>query len=263
MNKVKTIIKTKIGEEKAAKLRRVWRGVSVVKNIICWTMVAVLVFLVVTFLLERVNGGTPSVFGYKIYRVETPSMEPTLMVGDVILSKDISGAEDIEMGDIITFQGDSRFNNHRVTHRVYTPPYKGASGETVVVTKGDANDVADGEVRLKDVQSKMVRKLAFLTGLYAFFFSPWGLIIFIALMILIFFDEVMNIIHISIGKYDEKEKEESIGEIIERIQREDKEKEEKKQAERAILNEYADDAFEQTGEKEDLEDPDPEHIEEE
>ncbi|MBQ2570652.1 MAG: hypothetical protein II573_09720, partial [Ruminococcus sp.] len=53
-----------------------------------------------------------------------------------------------------------------------------------------------------------------------------GLIVFIFLMLLVFFDEILNIIHITSGKYDENEQEESIGEIIKRIQQEDKEKEE-------------------------------------
>lgn len=235
--RLKEKLTAKIPEKKRVPIKKTVKVLRIIKNIICWTMVAVLAFLVVTFLLERVNGGTPSVFGYKVYRIETPSMEPALMVGDVILSKDISGVEDIEMGDIITFKGDARFSYHTVTHRVYTPPYTGASGEMVVVTKGDANNAVDGEIKLSDVQTKMVRKLAFLTGLYSFFFSPWGLIIFIALMILIFFDEVMNIIHISTGKYDDKEKEESIGEIIDRIQREDADKKRTASAENDVEEE--------------------------
>lgn len=217
-------IKEKIGEKNVYKLKSALKVARVIKNIVCWAIVAVLVFTVITFLLTRISGGTPSVFGYTLHRVETGSMEPALHVGDVILNRDVSNPEELKVGDIVTFQGGSAFGNRHVTHRVFIAPYKNGQGETVIVTKGDANEITDGEILLSKVESKMQQKVEFLRMLYAFFFSPWGLIIFIALMILIFFDEVMNIIHISTGKYDEKEKEESIGEIIERIRQEDKEK---------------------------------------
>ncbi len=143
-----------------------------------------------------------------------------------MVSKNVSDQSDIQVGDIITFRGDSRFENHRVTHRVFTAPYTNEQGELVLVTKGDANEVTDGEIKVSDVESKMLHKAGFMKWLFDFFFSPFGLIVFIFLMLLVFFDEILNIIHITSGKYDENEQEESIGEIIKRIQQEDKEKEE-------------------------------------
>lgn len=228
MRKIKDRIAAKIGEEKAQKLIKIMNVARIVKNVICWAIIVVLVFAVITFLLQRVNGSTPSVFGYTLQRVETGSMEPELHVQDVILSREISDKSEIAVDDIVTFQGDSRFENRKVTHRVLFAPYLDSEGEWAIVTKGDANFVDDGAIKLKDVESKMIRKVDFLRDLYSFFFSPWGLIIFIFLMILIFFDEVMNLIHIFSGKYEEREEEESIGQIIERIQREDAEKQKKK-----------------------------------
>ena len=215
-------------EEQPSTPKKVLRVLKTVKNVVCWVLIVILVFTVVTFLLERSMGGTPSVFGYTLHRVVSGSMEPELSVGDVLLNKDISGSGDIQVGDIITFKGGARFNNQKVTHRVFVPPYMDDSGEWVLITKGDANNVDDGEIKLSSVESKVVTKVGILTRMYAFFFSPWGLIIFIALLILIFFDEVMNLIRLSSRKYDDDSDEESIGEIIERIQREDAEKAEKK-----------------------------------
>ena len=221
----------KIGVQRAEKLAKIWRVARVVKNVVCWIIIVVLVFVVISFLLSRVNGGTPSVFGYTLQRVETGSMEPALHVEDVILSKEIKDEKDIQVGDIVTFRGDSNFDNRRVTHRVSVAPYIDDEGDWVIITKGDANAVDDGAIKLSKVMSKMVRKMELLRHLYSFFFSPWGLIIFIGMLLLIFFDEVMNLIHLTPHKYDEPEEQETIGEIIERIRREDRE-EEKRKAER-------------------------------
>ena len=251
-------LKDKIPPKKRTKVSKTVRVLKTIKNVICWILVAVLAITVITFLLTRVSGGTPSLFGYSINRVETGSMEPELKVGDVLLCKNVSEPSEIKEGDIITFQGGERFSNHKVTHRVLIGPYYNDNGECVIVTKGDANDIDDGEIKLSAVESKMLQKLDFLKKLYDFFFSPWGLIIFIALLVLIFFDEVMNLIRLSTGKYDDEEKEESIGEIIERIQREDAEELKKERYERKKLEDYGEDNFEQTAEPEDLEDPDPE-----
>ena len=132
----------------------------------------------------------------------------------------------------------------------------------VVVTKGDANKTDDGEIKYSDILTKMQRKLVILTNLYSFFFSPWGLIIFIAFLILVFGNEVMNLIHISVGKYDDS-KEENISEIIERIQREDAEKLAVERRERAKLEDYGEDSFDQMSEPQDMEDPDPDEVEDE
>lgn len=226
MSKINQILVKKLGEEKAEKVIKKLYVARVIKNVVCWILIAVLAFAVITFLLARVNGSTPSVFGYSFQRVETASMVPALEVGDVLVSKNVSDQSDIQVGDIITFRGDSRFENHRVTHRVFTAPYTNEQGELVLVTKGDANEVTDGEIKVSDVESKMLHKAGFMKWLFDFFFSPFGLIVFIFLMLLVFFDEILNIIHITSGKYDENEQEESIGEIIKRIQQEDKEKEE-------------------------------------
>lgn len=262
MNRIKRRISEKLGEEKTAKLKKAWNVARIIKNIIGWIMIVVLVFIVISFLMERINGGSPSIFGYRIYRVETASMDPTLKVGDVILSKEISNVNDIKKGDIITFQGDERFSHHRVTHRVFTEPFINDKGELVVVTKGDANEITDGEIYVSDIQTKMQNKLVVLTNLYGFFYSQWGLIVFIAFLILIFFDEVMNLIHLSVGKYDDS-KEENISEIIERIQREDAEKLAVERRERAKLEDYGEDSFDQMSEPQDMEDPDPDEVEDE
>ena len=195
--------------------------------------IIILSFAVITFLLTRFAGGTPSLFGYTLQRVSSGSMVPELEVGDVILSRNVGESDELKVDDIITFDGSDQFGEKNVTHRIIVAPYE-ANGVVMLQTKGDANDIADNPIAFSRVQSLMLKKLDFLRTIYDLFLSPWGLIIFIALLLLVFFDELMNIIRIATGNYRDED-EESISEIIERIQREDREKAEEKKR-RALKN---------------------------
>lgn len=229
MTKLKQRIKDKLGEQKTAKLKKTWRVVRIVKNIVCWTLIAMLTLSIIVFTLTKINGDSPSFFGYSLHRIMSGSMEPELVINDVILNKDVSDPSDVRLGDIITFEGGPAYDYKSVTHRVIVAPYDNGRGRMIVVTKGDSNDADDGEIDFSTVQSKYLRKINFLSHIYNFFFSKWGLLIFIGLLLLIFFDEIVNIIKIISASRQEKP--ESISEIIERMQREQREAMAKKKQE--------------------------------
>lgn len=219
MKKLKKIIKGHLGEKKTASLKKTLHVARVIKNIVCWTLIAVLTLAVVVFMVTKVSGGTPSVFGYSLHRIVSGSMSPELEIGDVIACKKITDPSEIAVGDIITFKGDNRFDNQKVTHRVLVSPYDDGRGNIVLVTKGDANPEDDGEINFNDVESKCVKKVDFLKSIYQFFFSQWGLIVFVFLLLLVFFDEVVNIIRLTMARA-EKDDSETIREIIERVKQE-------------------------------------------
>lgn len=227
MKRIKQSIKDKLGKKKTASLKKALKVGRIIKNIICWTLIAVLTAAIVIFMTTKISGGTPTVFGYSIHRIVSGSMEPTLEIGDVILSTEVKDTSDVHVGDIVTFQGDSRFDNQKVTHRVLVSSYDDGKGNIVIVTKGDANAIDDGEINFSDVESKFVAKVSFLSDIYNFFFSPWGLIIFIFLLLLIFFDEILNIIRLSVNASD-LEDTESFEEIVERVKCEQLAEERKK-----------------------------------
>lgn len=78
--------KNRIRKRHESKLRKTLR---IIKNIICWGVLAILVLTVIVFMGSKVNGKTPSLFGYSVLRVSTGSMQPELMIGDVILGKSV------------------------------------------------------------------------------------------------------------------------------------------------------------------------------
>ncbi len=219
MKKLKEKIRNKLGKKRTADLKKALRIGRIIKNVVCWTLIAVLTIAIVIFMTTKISGGTPSIFGYTVHRISSGSMEPELSVGDVIICKQVKEPSELSVRDIITFNGGSRFDYQKITHRVLVAPYDDSTGKKVLVTKGDANEDDDGVISFSDVESKYLTKVNFLRDVYNFFFSTWGLLIFIFLLLLIFFDEIVNIVRLSIGAAEEDDAE-SFREIVERVKRE-------------------------------------------
>lgn len=198
MKKLKQKIVDELGSEKTSGLKKSLRALRFIKNITCWTLVAVMTLAIIIFMLTRANGSTPSVFGFSIQRISSLSMEPELSIDDIVINRDISDASDVHIGDIVTFRGGSEFEGRMVTHRVLVAPYDDGRGNTVLVTKGDASDEDDGEIDLSSVKSKFFAKASILKFIYNCFFSVWGFVLFIILLLLIFVEEIYNIIRITI-----------------------------------------------------------------
>ncbi len=195
-----------------------FRAARLVKNIICWILILILAITMVIFLTTRIQGNTPTVFGYTIFRISTGSMEPELMTGDVILDKVMDDETEIAVGDVITFEGGSQFDGKLVTHKVIKAPYTDENGNTMLQTHGIANELDDTPISIDQVRAKMICKVPFIDTLYNLFLTPSGLIILILLIILVFIDEIINIVKILSGRNETRL--EDIGEIIDRIQSE-------------------------------------------
>lgn len=182
----------------------------------------------VIIVVTRINGETPTVFGYTIFRVTTGSMEPELHVGDIILDKSVEESE-IKVGDIISYEGSGSLDGMVITHKVIKAPYKDDNGNTMLQTQGIANNTPDRPIKISQVKAKFVAKIPLVNSLYNLFLSPWGLVIFLLLIILIFLDELINFIRVLTGNANPKA---DINDIIKRLQEEERlEKEKKKSSE--------------------------------
>lgn len=209
-----------IGEIIVSK-EKVFKILNIIKKVLCGLLIGILVIFVMLVLIARINGDIPSFFGYTIYRVSTGSMEPELSVGDVILSKSVEDPSELKIGDVITFDGTGDLQGMMITHKVIKEPYINDDGVEMLQTQGVANEVPDDEIRSDSVVSIMVCEISFLQYIYSFFLSPWGLLIFIGLLILIFMKEIINIVKILTGTYKDPDEEETdINEIIDRLQAE-------------------------------------------
>ena len=100
-------------------------------------LILLLVTLVLYLLIARISGKVPSLFGYSVVRIVTPSMDPKIPVGSFVLIKKAS-PEEIAVGDIITFYTDDPdplIAGKTITHRVLAVSCE--DGKYVFTTKGD------------------------------------------------------------------------------------------------------------------------------
>ncbi len=177
-------------------IKKVLHALSVV-------LIVLLVIFVFFTLFSRMMGETPSLFGNYIFRVSSDSMEPTLMVGDVILVRS-ADAQDIRNGDIVTYKSQSgSMYGREVTHRVVTEPVI-KDGTYYFQTQGDVQGAPlDKPITYDQIEGKFVRKLNNITKLYGWVSTPVGVVIFVAVIILLFGYELISLI-VSYKTVDEK-----------------------------------------------------------
>lgn len=180
-----------------------------IKNAISVIILLVTFILVIGLVFTRVNGEPPELFGYQLLRVSSPSMEPKLEVGDIILSKEIDDITKIEQGDIITYNGEfGDYAGKRITHEVVAAPY--LTDDTYYLqTKGTANDYPDPEIREDQVIGSMVCSLGVLSVLYDFFITPWGLIVILGFLAILFINEIFALRQLVKENEDEEVKTEN------------------------------------------------------
>ncbi|MGN0462579.1 MAG: signal peptidase I, partial [Ruminococcus sp.] len=143
-------------------------------SILSFVFLGIMVLTVIFFFVQRVTGGTTTIFGYSVYRVSSPSMEPELSVGDVILTEKVD-AKSLQIGDIITYNGmEGSYAGKVITHRV--EDIEEVDGQFLFTTKGDANPEIDPIVYEGQILGKMAFKVPIIGVLYSFFITPYGLV---------------------------------------------------------------------------------------
>ncbi len=114
------------GRRKRAKI------LSLTGNMLFYGAVAALVFVLASVLYTKARGEVPNLLGYQLYTVQSGSMEPTLRVGAVIVSKTPADPAALTVGDVVTFRtGGGAVVTHRVIQRLED------SGGIQYRTKGD------------------------------------------------------------------------------------------------------------------------------
>ncbi len=109
------------------------------------TMVSIIIFLIAAVVIVSViktpQGEPPMIFGRTMFQVVSPSMEPALRIGTVVMVKKTDISE-VKEGDIISFYTrDPDIYNSVVTHRV--DEVEDRDGVLALRTKGDANPSRD------------------------------------------------------------------------------------------------------------------------
>lgn len=184
----------------------------------------VVVGISIIIVTQRVSNNEKSVLGYRIFRIETGSMVPNYLVGDVILVKECD-INNLKPGDNITYNGlTGDVKGKTITHQIVAVNTE--NSKITIRTKGIANNVADPEIDGSQVIGKVIVKLNILTWLTKFINNKYIFYFFIIvpLTIWIFFnvikrkaDDLEEIYKIEEAKEDEevKEDKEKINEDVE------------------------------------------------
>lgn len=120
-----------------AKLKKV---LNVVLNIFIWIFVAFsLLVTIMTFSATSDPANVPSLAGRCFLFVESPSMKPLFVEGDLIIGQKLTQEEanSLEVGDVITFYADldNDGTKERNTHRIVA--YTDKDGVRTYETQGD------------------------------------------------------------------------------------------------------------------------------
>lgn len=129
-------------------------------NILITVLLILAVLLCMYVVIQVLCNGYVNIGGYSMFRVVTGSMEPTIPVGALLVTKQVA-MEAVEAGDIICFRAqESAIFGKMMTHRV-VGVYTAMDGSLFFETKGDANLVQDGYFV---TQANFVGKVIWHTG---------------------------------------------------------------------------------------------------
>lgn len=118
------------------------------------------------------RGQLPMPFGTGVAVVLSGSMEPELMVGDLII---VQKKTDYEVGDIVVYQDKLDLIVHRIVEK---------DGDEFV-TQGDANPSPDDPISVEFIQGVVVFHIPFVGSIVNFLHTPVGIIVILALAILL------------------------------------------------------------------------------
>jgi signal peptidase len=168
--------------DQVAQHKKGWKRIGTpIGILLCIVLVFVLIVNITLIIGSYVNPDkVPAFLGYKPFIVLSGSMEPGIMPGDLIITKN-TNPEDIKVGDVITFRPDkSAAISHRVTE---------ISNEGVLsfYTKGDANINPDKDAVLPEsLEGKYILRIPKLGNVALFLQTPIGLLIFVVIPLCLF-----------------------------------------------------------------------------
>lgn len=161
-------------------------------GVLSTALIVLEIVLILFVVASRMTGGTPALFGYHMYVVVTPSMEPEISVGDVLISKKYDGGE-LREGDVITYlgrQGD--LAGKMITHEIIAIQGEG-DGERIIA-KGIANSDPDPAITRSDIASVMVYKTVVIGFIYSIISSTWGFwLLVVAPLMLLIISEIVTL----------------------------------------------------------------------
>ena len=162
------------------------RIVNAIVNALLVIAIALAAICTYVSFVSTSGNGVPSIFGIRIFSIQTESMYPTLLPGDLIFDVGVKEPEELRNGDIITYwtviNGERVLNTHRI-HEVYD-----GGGFLIFATKGDNNTIADPlTVHESEVVGQYAFRVAGLGKVFDYLQTSTGFLIVIVIPVFLFF----------------------------------------------------------------------------
>ena len=115
-------------------------------------------------LINILSAFNQSLFGIRVFRIGSGSMEPYLKVNSLIITKEES---DYQINDIVTFKE----NNYYITHRIIEIK------NNLITTKGDNNNTKDTPIEKNKIVGKVIYRFRIFGFLSFLLLKPFSLIL--------------------------------------------------------------------------------------
>ena len=160
---------------------------KIIFGVIIWTIIIIATLITISTLRTR-GREVPNVFGYVPLVVKSESMEPKIMTGDLIVTKEYNpNKRELKEKDIISFYAEIQNQRVVITHRI--EHIININGMVAYVTKGDNNKISDeNQVATGDIAAVWDGfRIPYLGTLLTFLKTKTGFICCVILPLALFF----------------------------------------------------------------------------
>lgn len=174
-----------VTDEVAGKEKKPHRVLNTVINVVL--VIAIIVAAICTYVsfVTTSGNGVPNIFGLRLLSIQTDSMYPELLSGDLIIGTDVE-PEDLRKGDIITYwtviNGERVLNTHRI-NEIYD-----GGGYLIFETKGDNNNSVDPlTVHESEVVGQYKMRIPGIGKVFNYLQTSTGFLVVVVIPVFIFF----------------------------------------------------------------------------
>lgn len=151
---------------------------NILSTVIIVLLVLVLLFNLICYVKrEKYGEQCPTVLGFGVAVVISGSMEPNIMVGDLVI---IHEQDDYELKDVVCYTG----NNYPVTHRIISMRTD-EEGAVWYTTKGDFNNKDDGEIAADRMIGKVIAVIPDFGEFQKFIQTGGGFLLLVAMLLVV------------------------------------------------------------------------------
>lgn len=159
----------------------------IIVNVILVAAIILAAICTYTSYVSTSGNGVPSILGVRVFSIQTDSMYPTLLPGDLIFGKGVKDTSELRKGDIITYwtviNGERVLNTHRIDE-IYD-----GGGYLIFATKGDNNTAVDAlTVHESEIVAQYTEiRIGSLGKVFDYLQTSRGFLIVVVIPVFIFF----------------------------------------------------------------------------